>query len=69
MARSSLFVIFPHAPRFMTADREAITAMATTVGKAIDAESGVGKFSRLEEWLGDLDSNQGFPSQSRKFYR
>ncbi len=20
-------------------------------------------------WLGDLDSNQGFPSQSRKFYR
>jgi hypothetical protein len=21
------------------------------------------------DWLGDLDSNQGFPSQSRKFYR
>jgi hypothetical protein len=23
----------------------------------------------LTGWLGDLDSNQGFPSQSRKFYR
>jgi hypothetical protein len=23
----------------------------------------------MEEWLGDLDSNQGCPGQSREFYR
>ncbi len=27
------------------------------------------KLSRSEIWLGDLDSNQGCPGQSRKFYR
>lgn len=24
---------------------------------------------RLKDWLGDLDSNQGCPGQSREFYR
>ena len=33
-------------------------------------KTGFGKrISLLLSWLGDLDSNQGFPSQSRKFYR
>ena len=27
------------------------------------------KSLKPRNWLGDLDSNQGFPSQSRKFYR
>ncbi len=37
--------------------------------KPLDGSKKRSNFRRYAKWLGDLDSNQGFPSQSRKFYR
>ena len=50
--------------------RQPIDFVAETAAIATGREAGnSGSSAKNEIWLGDLDSNQGCPVQSRKFYR
>ena len=50
--------------------KEPFDILAETAQKAADIEAAEGAESAKKEiWLGDLDSNQGCPGQSREFYR
>jgi site-specific DNA recombinase len=48
-------------PFDLLAETGAIAARQKAGNTAVSAKTGI--------WLGDLDSNQGFPGQSREFYR
>ena len=50
--------------------RQPFIMLAETASAAIRIEAGKNaKLAKSEIWLGDLDSNQGCPGQSREFYR
>ncbi len=51
------------------ADLEALVIRLPRVLLRLRTADGHAKSLKRLSWLGDLDSNQGFPSQSRKFYR
>lgn len=60
---TSAAAVEPNPPRY-----ESVWAPAASGGLAGDKSGCV--FRRLAaQWLGDLDSNQGCPGQSREFYR